>query len=150
MSAMRSATAMVGLVTTTATSSLDSKSRTSAMRRPHSATSPSCRASSNTALAYRLAAAVATRNLRYRPVDELALLVIVKRLADYLLGRRHDQLCYLLTYGAHGLFPLRSYLLAGCFNGPPRFLLRLLPQLLAQLLAGLVRRVDDALRSLAG
>src|SRR5437899_12266902 len=77
---------MVGLVRTAATFGSSNSSRILARRRAHCSRSPSCWASSNTARAYRLAAAVATRDLLDRPLDQLPVLGIVERFADDLLG----------------------------------------------------------------
>src|SRR5450759_426739 len=86
MSSMRRLTGIVGFVSTAATAGSDSRSRIVANRWVHSSTLPSSVASSNTARAYRLAAAVATGHLGYRPLDELLVLCIVERLANDFLS----------------------------------------------------------------
>src|ERR1700716_4340767 len=127
--AIRCSVAIVGLVRTCATSGSDSTSRTCARRRPHSSTWPSPSASSKTALAYRLAAAVATHNLPDRLVDQLSVLVVVERLADDLFRRGHDQACDLVADRAHRLVPLRLDLLARGLDGALRLLFGFLPHL---------------------
>src|SRR5450756_23206 len=148
-SAIRRSVAIVGLVSTAATSGSDSSSRTLAKRRPHSGTWPSCSASSKTAFAYRLAAAVATRNLTYSPVDQLPVLVIVERLADNLLRRRHDQVRHLAPHRLDRALPLGLDLFACGLDSSLRLVFSLLLELLAQLLTRLRCGVDHALGGLA-
>src|SRR5258705_11124514 len=116
-SAMRSSVAIVGLVSTAATPGSASRSRTASIRLPHSSTWPSAWASSKTALAYLLAAAVATGNLRDRTIDQLAVLGVVQGLADDLLGRGHDKLGDFAAHRLDGPLPLGFDLLAGGFDG---------------------------------
>src|SRR5258708_10912121 len=121
ISAVRCAVVIVGLVSTAATSGSKNDSRIDARRRPHSATWFSCTASSNTAFAYLLAAAVATRHLLNRLVDEPPVLVVVQRLADDLFGGRHDKSRDLVAHRLYRPLPLGLDLLA------PRLALALPP-----------------------
>src|SRR6266566_4246236 len=147
---IRCSLAIVGLVSTRATSGSDITSRTCARRWPHSSTLPSSLASSKIAFAYLLAAAVATRNLHDRLVDQLPVPVIVERLADDLFGRGDHQVCDLAAYRTHRLIPLGFDLLTCRLDRPLRFLFGFLPHLLPKLLRRLRGGVDHTLRGLAG
>src|SRR2546430_14273882 len=137
---------MVGLVRTAATFGSSNSSRILARRRAHCSRSPSCWASSNTARAYRLAAAVATRDLLDRPLDQLPVLGIVERFADDLLGGGDDELRDLGPHRADGLVSLGFDLLARALDRALGLLVRLLPQLLPELLGRLRSAIDHALR----
>src|SRR5580700_773722 len=120
------------------------------MRRLHSSTLPCVSASSKTAFAYLLAAAVATRHLRYRPLDQLPVLSVVERLANHLLGGRHDKVRHFAAHRLDRPLALGLDLLLGGLDRSLRLVFRLLLELLAKLLGGLGGSVDDALGGHAG
>src|SRR5258708_5364078 len=134
ISVIRCSVAIVGLVSTAATSGSKNDSRIDPRRRPHSSTWFSCTASSKTAFAFLLAAAVATRHLLNRLVDEPPVLVVVQRLADDLFGGRHDKARDLVAHGLYRPLPLGLALLARRLDRSLRLLFGLLLQLMAQLL----------------
>src|SRR6202521_4673353 len=149
MSAKRCSVAMVGLVSTDAISGSERSSRTEAMRRLHSSTWPSPSASSKTAFAYLLAAAVATRHLRYRAVDQLPVLGVVERLADDLLGGGHDKIRNFAAHRLDRTLALGLDLFLGGLDCSLRLLFCFLLELLTELLTRLGRSVDHALGGLA-
>src|SRR6266566_3829113 len=122
ISSLRRGAEMVGLTRTAATSGSAMTSRITVSWRRHSSTCPSSEASSKIAFAYRLAAAVATRDLLYGLFDQALVLGQIQRLAD--------------------LFP-------GRFEKPTGLVLGLLLQLLAELLCRLACGIDDALGRLS-
>src|SRR6267378_6219884 len=132
--AMRCSVAMVGLVSARATSGSDNTALTWPRRRLHSPTWPSLSASSNTALAYRLAAAVATRHLLDGLVDQLAVLRVVERLADDLFRGGNHQVGDLAANRTHRLVPLGFDLFARSLDRALGLLFRFLPHLLPKLL----------------
>src|SRR6266511_2256620 len=146
-SASRCSVAMVGLLSTAATSGSARSSRTSASRPDHCWTEPSCCARSNAALAYLLAAAVATRDLLYGAFDEVAVLALVEGLADDLLRGHDDHARHLVARRLQRPLTLRLDLLAGVLTDAPRLLFRLLlqvlPHLLARLVGGLLQLLRD-------
>src|SRR5579864_8122604 len=148
-SLIRSPASRVGLESTAATSGSVSRSRASARRPCHSSIWPSCWASSNTARAYRLAAAVATRNLLDRLLDQALLLPGVERLADHLLRRGDHHAGHLGADRLDGLFALGLDLLAGGLGQALRIRLGLLPHLLPHLLRRPVGARHDLLRRTA-
>src|SRR5713226_8671689 len=148
-SAIRCSVGMVGLVNTDATCGSDINWRTAASRRPHSSTLRSCSASSKTAFAYRLAAAVATRHLRYRPVDKLLVLGVVERLADDLLGGGHDKVRNFAAHRLDRTLALGLDLFLCGIDGSLRLLFCFLLELLTELLTRLCGSVDHALGRLA-
>src|ERR1700694_4938222 len=147
--ASRRCVAMLGLLSTAATPGSANSSRILAMRCPHSSRSPSSWASSNTARAYRLAAAVATSDLLDGSLDQASMLRVVKRLADHLLRRGDDEVRDLGAHGADGLVSLGLDLLPRVLDAALGFF-ALVPHLLAERLRRLGGRVEDALRGLAG
>src|SRR5256885_7753710 len=124
-------------------------SRSAATWARQSSTRPSSLASSKAARAYLLAAAVATRHLRDRLLDQLLVLLSVERLPDHLLGRGHHEVRHLVAHRLDRLVSFGVDGLAGGLGDPLRLLLRLLFHLDAQLLRGLAGGLDDALRGLA-
>src|SRR5260370_24175265 len=150
ISTMRCSVAIVGLVSMAATSGSENDSRIEVRRRPQSSTWRSCSASSKTAFAYRLAAAVATGHLLDRLVDKLSVLGVIQRLAYDLLGCGHDQVRDFAAYGLHGALTLGLNVFPCGLDGPLRLLLGLLLQLLTQLLSRLRGGVDHALSRFAG
>src|SRR5712692_4211733 len=141
---------MVGLVNTAATSGSANSSRTRWSRCAHSSTLPSSRAISKTAFAYRLAAAVATRDLLDRTLDQLLMPGSVKGFADDFFGGCHNQGGDLSASGLQRAFTLRLDFSSGRLRDAFGILFGLFSHVLAHLLTGLVCRVDDLLRGLAG
>src|SRR6266545_2762225 len=139
----RCSMAIVGLLSTAATSGSAKSSRTFAVRRAHSSTLPSCCASSKTARAYLLAAPVGTRDLLDGLFDELPVPALVERLPDHLLRGHDDQGRHLVARGLQRAFALGLDLFARRLADPARLLLGLLPEVLADLLARLVGRLDE-------
>src|SRR5467141_529915 len=117
--------------------------------RRQSSTRPSWTASSNTAVAYRLAAAVATRHLLDRLVDQLLVLRGVEGLADHLLGCGDDEAGNFAAHCLHCFQSLGLDLLASRFEQTSRLVLGLPLQLLAELLRRLTGGVNDALGRLS-
>src|SRR5438093_2826632 len=111
--------------------------------------SPSCCASSKTALAYLLAAAVGTRHLLNRVLDQPPVFRIVEPLADDLFGRVHHERRHLCPHRLDRLLALRVDFLACRLGDAPRLFLCLLPQVLTGLLARPVGRIDQILSRLA-
>src|SRR5205823_6922194 len=89
--ASRCSVAIVGLLSTAATSGSANSSRILTRRCDHASTSPSCCASSKIARAYRLAAAVATGDLLDRTLDQPSVLGLIQGLADDFLGRSNHK-----------------------------------------------------------
>src|SRR5205807_1923278 len=79
------------------------------------------------------AAAVATRDLLDRLVDQVAVLGHVQRLADHLLSRGHDQARHLAAHRLKRAVALGLDLLAGRLGDAPRILLSLLLQFSSKL-----------------
>src|SRR5207245_9735770 len=140
---------MVGLVRTAATFGSSNSSRILARRRAHCSRSPACWASSNTAFAYRLAAAVATRDLLNSPVDELFVLAIVERFADHLFRSHDHQSGQFVTRRLKRTLAFNLDLFPSRLGDPSRLLLGLLLGVLPRLLGGSVGSIDDLLRGLA-
>src|SRR6266568_2077221 len=149
ISSLRRGAEMVGLTRTAATSGSAMTSRITVSWRRHSSTCPSSEASSKIAFAYRLAAAVATRDLLYGLFDQALVLGQIQRLADHFLRRRHDQAGDLRFHGLDRLEAIGFDLLPGRFEKPTGLVLGLLLQLLAELLCRLACGIDDALGRLS-
>src|SRR5216683_7073105 len=145
----RRAAEIVGFVKTCSTVGSLMRSLSAASCRCHSATRPSSEASSNTASAYRLAAAVATRNLLDGPVDQLLVFGQVERLADDLFCGRDDQSRHLAPNRLDRLQPLGIDLLERGLADPPGLVLCFLLELLSDLFGGLGSGVDHGLRRAA-
>src|SRR4029077_19250248 len=126
INSMRRAAGRVGFRSTCATPGSPMSSVIATRWRRHSSTRPSSRASSKTALAYLLAAAVATRNLLNGLVDELLVLGQVERPADALLGSGHDQARHLAAHRLDRLHPVRLNFLARRLDQPLGLLFSLL------------------------
>src|SRR5579859_4434190 len=148
-SSVRRSLEIVGFARTSATSGFDMSSPSAASCSCHSSTRFSSVASSKTARAYLLAAAVATRHLRDRPLDQLLVLLVVERLTDDLLRRLDHEPGDLGADRLDGLVALRLDLLGRRLADALRLLFGLGLQLGAQLLRRLAGRVDHALRGLA-
>src|SRR5467141_3772499 len=145
MRASRSSAGIVGLLSTAATFGSANSSAISARRRLHSSSLPSCWASSNTAFAYRLALAVATRNFLNRPLDQLPMLGLIECLADDFLGGGDDQCRHLAPGRLERTLTLGLDVFSSRLGNASCVLFGFLPHVLPQLLTRFVRRVDDLL-----
>src|SRR6267378_2000407 len=149
ISSMRCEAGMVGLTSTASTTGSPTRSRIALRCRCHSSMRPSSVASSNTALAYRLAAAVATRNLLDGSLDQLLVLRRIKRLADDLLCGGHHQPRDLCLHRLDGFEALGLDLFPRGFEETPGLVLSLLLELLPELLRRFVCCLNDALCGLS-
>src|SRR6202165_5279806 len=95
------------------------------------------------------AAAVATRHLRDRPVDQLPVLGVVERLADDFLGGGHDKVRNFAAHRLDRTLALGLDLFLSGLDCSLRLLFCFLLELLTELLTRLGRSVDHALGGLA-
>src|SRR6266550_2351228 len=84
---------------------------------------------------------IASSHLFDRPLDQLPVLLVVERLPNYFLGGNDDEVGNLGPHGSDRLVALRLDLLAGVLDCALGLLVRLLLELLSQLLGRLRRAI---------